>query len=105
MSTDRAGGRMLEERFVPRMELTPANRTVLVVDDERANVDFVSALLEVEGHRAIPAADGYAALEAAQKHAPDLILLDLQMPGMTGIEAAQRLKADPRTRNIPIVMV
>jgi putative two-component system response regulator len=96
---------MLDEQFVPRMELPQVQSTVLVVDDERANVALMMALLEDEGHRVLTASDGFGAIEVARASTPDLILLDLQMPGMTGIDAAHRLKADARTRNIPIVMV
>ena len=78
---------------------------ILVVDDIPANVRLLEAKLKAEYFEVLTASDGPAALEAAQAQAPDLILLDVMMPGMDGFEVARRLKADPKTRHIPIVMI
>ena len=78
---------------------------ILVVDDERTNRDWIVRLLEAKGYKMIAAAGGRAALDAVASEPPDLVLLDLRMPGIDGFEVAQRLKADPRTRAIPIVMI
>ncbi len=78
---------------------------ILVVDDIPANVRLLEAKLKAEYFEVLTASDGPAALEAAQAQAPDLILLDVMMPGMDGFEVAGRLKADPKTRHIPIVMI
>jgi putative two-component system response regulator len=78
--------------------------TVLVVDDESDSLDALRQVMEGEGYHVLCAADGVEALEAVAAHDVDLVLLDLQMPRMNGEEACHRLKADPRTRLIPVVM-
>ena len=78
---------------------------ILVVDDIPANVRLLEAKLMAEYFEVLTASDGPSALEVANAQAPDLILLDVMMPGMDGFEVAERLKADPKTRHIPIVMV
>ena len=78
---------------------------VLVVDDTPANLRLLEAKLLVEYYEILTATDGPGALEAATHQAPDIILLDVMMPGMDGYEVCRRLKADPRTAHIPVVMV
>ena len=78
---------------------------ILVVDDQAANVRLLEARLQAEYYDVCTAADGYEAIEAARREQPDLILLDVMMPGMDGYETCQRLKADASTRHIPVVMV
>lgn len=78
---------------------------ILVVDDIPANVKLLEAKLTAEYFEVLTASDGPTALEIAATQAPDLILLDVMMPDMDGFEVAQRLKADPRTCHIPVVMV
>ena len=78
---------------------------ILVVDDIPANVRLLEAKLTAEYFEVLTANDGFSALEAAQTQAPDLILLDVMMPGMDGFEVAKRLKTDTKTRHIPIVMI
>ena len=83
----------------------PSRKKVLIVDDEKDIVDLVAYNLSRNGYETITAHDGNDALESAAKNAPDLIILDLMLPGIDGTEVARRLKADPRTTNIPIVML
>ena len=78
---------------------------VLIVDDERLNIQLLEVMLEPEGYQLVTAGSGEAALEAVAHHPPDLVLLDIMMPGMTGYQVATRIKADPATRHIPIVML
>ncbi|MBF8281544.1 MAG: hypothetical protein HW378_459 [Anaerolineales bacterium] len=78
---------------------------VLVVDDEPRNLEVVSHLLEMEGLRVATAGDGEAALAAVAAEAPDVILLDVMMPGLEGFEVCRRLKADPATVFIPVVIL
>ena len=80
-------------------------RKILVVDDEDRNLRLMEALLAPLGHTVILAVDGRDALQKVNADEPDLILLDVNMPGMDGFEVARRLKADPQTSVIPIVMV
>ncbi len=79
-----------------------ATGTVLVVDDDPSIVELVVIALEDEGYAVISAVNG-AALQIARDRQPDVILLDIMMPGMDGIEVSRRLRADPATANIPIV--
>ncbi|HZS87822.1 MAG TPA: response regulator [Chloroflexota bacterium] len=76
--------------------------TVLVIDDEPSIVALIEEVLGVEGYRVV-AAVGEAALQCARDVHPDVILLDLMMPGLDGVEVSQRLRADPATARIPIV--
>ncbi len=78
---------------------------ILVVDDIPANVRLLEAKLMAEYFEVLTAEDGPSAIEIALTQAPDIILLDVMMPGMDGIEVAERLKADPKTHHIPIVMI
>jgi DNA-binding response OmpR family regulator len=85
--------------------MAQTKRRVLVVDDERDIVDLVRYNLNKNGYTALVAVDGNQAIELAQRELPDLIVLDLMLPGMSGMEVARRLKADARTAHIPIVML
>ncbi len=78
---------------------------ILVVDDQPANVRLLEAKLQAEYFDVCTAADGFAALDVAKAEQPDLILLDVMMPGMDGYETCRRLKGEARTRHIPVVMV
>lgn len=78
---------------------------ILVVDDIPMNVRLLESKLSAEYFEVVTASDGPSALKAAAELAPDLILLDVMMPGMDGFEVSRRLKADPKTRHIPVVMV
>ncbi len=78
---------------------------ILVVDDEPHIVKLVSFTLEKCGHEVLVATDGMEAISLAREHTPDLILLDVMMPLMTGFEAATRLKSDPKTEGIPIAFL
>ena len=78
---------------------------ILVVDDEERNRRLLVAMLEAEGYTALEAAEGRQALELARQSLPDLVLLDIMMPGMDGYEVARALKADAATKSVPVVMV
>jgi PleD family two-component response regulator len=82
-----------------------ANADILIVDDTPANLNVLSAILGKRGYRIRPAINGALALKAAQKAAPDLILLDVQMPGIDGYEVCRQLKADAQTRAIPVIFI
>jgi CheY-like chemotaxis protein len=84
---------------------TGERRTVLLVDDCRDTRELYAEYLELSGYRVKEASDGMAALAEATRVLPDVIVLDMSMPGLNGYEAVQRLRADDRTREIPIVMV
>jgi two-component system, cell cycle response regulator len=78
---------------------------ILVVDDQAANVRLLEARLQAEYFDVCTASDGFEAIEVARNQQPDLILLDVMMPRMDGYETCAKLKADPSTRHIPVVMV
>ncbi len=81
------------------------DRLVLVVDDEADLGELVAFNLSKNGYRTACAADGRAALQKIAAEPPDLILLDVMLPGLTGIEVASRLKTEPATARIPIIML
>jgi len=83
-------------------EKTP---TVLVVDDNQQNLELLQAYLEDVDCQTVPARDGLEALEIIAKDPPDLILLDVMMPKMSGFEVCKRIKNDPKTSDIPVIMV
>src|SRR3954464_4368396 len=93
------------ERSAPATADRKSKKTVLVVDDERDLLDLITYQLQRNGFSALSATSGDAALEMASRELPDLILLDLMLPGMNGTEVARRLKAGARTAAIPIVML
>jgi len=78
---------------------------ILVVDDVEANVRLLEAKLTLEYYDVVSCHDGATALKLAAAERPDIILLDVMMPGMDGFETCRRIKADPETRHIPVVLV
>jgi CheY-like chemotaxis protein len=78
---------------------------VLVIDDNQENLELLQAYLEDMDCQTIPAGDGLQAMEIVAESAPDLILLDVMMPKMSGFEVCKRIKNDPKTCDIPIIMV
>jgi CheY-like chemotaxis protein len=78
---------------------------VLVVDDNQENLELLQAYLEDMDCRTIPATDGVQALDIIADESVDLILLDIMMPKMSGFEVCKRIKNDPKTNDIPIIMV
>ena len=77
--------------------------TILIVDDNPTNVELLSDFLENSGYNLLIAEEGHAALELAANEQPDLILLDIMMPGLDGFETCRRLKADRATKEIPVI--
>jgi putative two-component system response regulator len=78
---------------------------VLIADDTESIRSLFSKLLRADGHEVLSAADGAAALDAVHHHHPDVILLDVTMPHVDGLEVCRRLKSDPATRLTPVVLV
>lgn len=77
--------------------------TILIIEDNALNLKLIAAVLARYGHHPLTAADAETGIEMARRQSPDLILMDIQLPGMDGITATQQLKGDPRTAGIPIV--
>src|SRR5262245_17515406 len=80
-----------------------ADEKILVVDDNAMNLKLARMLLEAKGYKIQTAIDGFEALKLAEEIQPNLILLDIQLPGIDGLEVARRLKGNPVTQAIPIV--
>lgn len=81
------------------------NSRILVVDDEPANIFFLKGILAGEGYKVITASSGMECLEILNDTRPDVILLDIMMPVITGIEVLEKIKKNENTRNIPVIMV
>src|SRR5436309_15812436 len=82
-----------------------AGTRVLIIEDERALTDVLSYNLKREGYEPVVAHDGQEGLRKAQTILPDVILLDLMLPGLGGLEVCRELRAGERTRDIPIIMI
>ena len=82
-----------------------AAKRILIVEDHDLNLKLLRDILEARGYATITTKQGAAALPLARDHQPDLILMDLQLPDISGFEAVGRLKNDARTRAIPVVAV
>jgi putative two-component system response regulator len=78
---------------------------ILIVDDESQNVEVLRRLMTRVGYDVLTAPDGESALQSVVRDSPDLVLLDVNMPGIDGIEVCRRLKSDPKTRLIPVVLI
>ena len=79
--------------------------TILVIDDEKDLIELVRYNLEKEGFDVIAATDGQSGLDVIKRHRPDLVVLDLMMPGLDGLQVCQRLRSDPRSGRIPVIML
>ena len=80
-------------------------KTILIVDDAEDNRVVFGEFLEHIGYRVVEAGDGWEGIEQAHQEHPDLILMDISMPRLDGIEATRLLRADPDTASIPVIMV
>lgn len=80
-------------------------KKILIVDDDREYLEELSEMLTIAGYDITAISDGSSAIKAAQATAPDLILMDLRMPAMSGFEVADRLKALTQTSKIPVIAI
>ncbi|MDH5180907.1 MAG: response regulator [Gammaproteobacteria bacterium] len=94
----------VERRARPRVPIQ-GEYTVLVVDDSRTVLHAVTTVLEQGGYKTLSAVDGDEAINLARQETPDVILMDVIMPGMNGFQATRILNKDPITKNIPIVII
>jgi len=78
---------------------------ILIVEDEESLLKLESILLSTRGYKVTGVSDGLAALREIEQNRPDLILLDIMMPGIDGFEVCRRVKENPDTRSIPVVML
>jgi two-component system cell cycle response regulator DivK len=82
-----------------------AGERILIVDDNAINLKLVAYLMRANGYTVETALDAESAIEAVRANRPDVILMDIQLPGIDGLELTRRIKADPRTRDIVVVAV
>ena len=80
-------------------------KTILIVEDNELNMKLFHDLLEAHGHRIIQTKDGMDALKLARQHRPDLILMDIQLPEVSGLEVTKWIKEDEDLRSIPVIAV
>lgn len=83
--------------------LAPDRKCVLIVEDNPLNMKLFSAMIAAQGYDVLQATDGPYGLDLAQRQHPDLIIMDIQLPGMSGIDVTRNLKADLTTSDIPII--
>jgi two-component system cell cycle response regulator DivK len=81
------------------------SKTVLIVEDNELNMKLFHDLLEAHGYNTIGTRNGIEALDLARKHHPDLVLMDIQLPEVSGLEVTKWLKDDPQLKTIPVVAV
>ncbi len=80
-------------------------KKIMIVDDEESLIELVTAVLEQEGYEIITAMNGEEALEKLRTEKPDLILLDMMMPGMSGREICEKIRGDPKTKDLKIAFL
>ena len=78
---------------------------IVIAEDERDIRDLITFTLQFAGHEVIPTANGAEAVEAVRREQPDIVLMDVRMPRLTGYEACRQLKADEATKDIPVVFL
>lgn len=81
------------------------SKTVLICEDNELNMKLFHDLLDAHGYKTIQTSDGMDALELTQKHKPDLILMDIQLPGVSGLEVTKWIKEDDEIRHIPVIAI
>ena len=90
---------------IPGSSSSGPTKTVLIVEDNELNMKLFHDLLEAHGYATIETRNGVEALELARAHLPDLILMDIQLPEVSGLDVTKWLKEDERTRAIPVIAV
>ena len=103
MAADSSGSTSADPKFESVVTLDGSR--ILLVDDNQQNLELIQAYLETLPVEIETARDGVEAIEAVERQQPDLILLDVMMPRMSGFEVCQKLKANPETRDIVVIMV
>src|SRR5215813_5774237 len=93
-----AGSRELETGVAPR-------KTILIVEDNELNMKLFNDLLEAHGYKTLQTRSGKQALELTRQHRPDLILMDIQLPEVSGLQVTQWIKEDKELRHIPVIAI
>ena len=87
------------------LAMPQTEKTVLIVEDNELNMKLFNDLLDAHGYRTLQTRDGMEALDMARTHKPDLILMDIQLPEVSGLEVTKWLKADDELQGIPVIAV
>ncbi len=95
----------LDRRMLTAESSSSARSRVLLIDDDQLLLGLLSKVLKEEGFELLTATTGYRAIELVKKEHPDLILLDVMMPGMSGFEVCRRLRSDPDSKDTPIIII
>jgi CheY-like chemotaxis protein len=77
----------------------------MIVDDEESLIELLTAILEAEGYEVTPARNGQECLEKLKSVTPDLVLLDMMMPGMSGREVCEKIRSDPKTKDLKVAFL
>lgn len=85
--------------------MSDENKTVLIVEDNELNMKLFEDLLEAHGYGTIQTSDGHKVMDMARKHKPDLIIMDIQLPEISGLEVTEMLKKDEELKSIPVIAV
>jgi len=85
--------------------MSPKNKTVLIVEDNELNMKLFHDLLEMNGYSTLQAKDGLEGWQVAREHHPDLVLMGIQLPGVSGLEVTEWLKKDEILKSIPVIAV
>jgi two-component system cell cycle response regulator DivK len=88
----------------PTEDSAAVGKWVLIIEDNSLNMKLFSAIVAAQGHHVLPAPDGSQGLHLAHQQHPDLIIIDVQLPDMSGLDLTRSLKADDDTRDIPIIV-
>ena len=96
---------IVDHSAIESLGQTPMTKTVLIVEDNELNMKLFHDLLDAHGYRTLQTRNGMEALELAREHHPDLILMDIQLPEVSGLEVTKWLKEDDSLREIPVVAV
>ena len=81
------------------------DKKILVIEDDPPNLRLIKYTLQADGYQVLTAANGLEGIKKAQEEEPDLIVLDIKLPGIDGYEVCHRLRADPKTARLPILML
>ena len=99
------GERFPLQRIFGTVERSNMAKTILIVEDNELNMKLFHDLLEAHNYETLQTRDGNDALALAREHKPDLILMDIQLPGVSGLEVTRQIKADDELKSIPVVAV
>src|SRR5664279_1514751 len=88
-----------------RNQLVLMQKSILIVEDNELNMKLFNDLLEAHGYKTIKTRSGVEAVALARQHRPDLILMDIQLPGISGLEVTQKMKNDSDLRHIPVIAI